>query len=310
MLSRLLLVLVLALTAAMLALLSVGVVFAAPSNDDTLTVTTCDSEGIELSAEEKRTFDLHNQTRSSYGLEPLCLDSALTQAAREHSQEMLDKGYFEHESYNGETTGERLKRFGYEWEVFAENIAWGTTASNSTPEYIFESWMKSSGHKANILDENLQEVGIGAHKGTSDTYSGAIVYTVDFATPTNTSGSAGAPATSEPGRTVELSHDGSPSAGTSTAAPGWCSASFDESMVRTSRNAGDQPDTDEVRRLLNEPNFEGAPNAIDDLQEGIVDRLLIEALLTIVQKHQICVNTFKTGHQFIAGVIDGPFIPK
>jgi hypothetical protein len=81
-------------------------------------------------------------------------------------------------------------------------------------------------------------------------------------------------------------------------------------MVRTSRNAGDQPDTDEVRRLLNEPNFEGAPNAIDDLQKRIVDRLLIEALLIIVQKHQICVNTFKTGHQFIAGLIDGPFIPK
>jgi uncharacterized protein YkwD len=219
-LSRLLLVLVLALTAAMLALLSVGVVFAAPSNDDTLTVKTCDSESIELSAEEKRTFDLHNQTRSSYGLEPLCLDSALTQAAREHSQEMLDKGYFEHESYNGENTGERLKRFGYEWEVFAENIAWGSTASNSTPEYIFESWMKSSGHKANILDENLQEVGIGARKGTYDTYSGAIVYTVDFATPTNTSGSADAPARSEPGRTVELSDDGSPPAGTSTADPG------------------------------------------------------------------------------------------
>jgi hypothetical protein len=58
--SRLLVVLAVALTVAMLTILSVGVVFAAPSDDDTVAVKTCDSESIELHAEEKRTFDAHN----------------------------------------------------------------------------------------------------------------------------------------------------------------------------------------------------------------------------------------------------------
>jgi uncharacterized protein YkwD len=226
----------------MLALLSVGVVFASPSSDNgSVTVKTCNSESIELNAEEKRTFDLQNKTRSSYGLEPLCIDSMLTQAANEHSKEMIDKGYFDHESYNGETTGERLKRVGYDWQVFAENIAWGSAGSNSTPECIFESWMTSPEHKANILDESLEEVGIGAHKGTYGTYRGAIMYTVDFATPTtNANDSVGAPVTSEPERIVERStDDGSPSVGTTTADSGGCSGSFDENMVRTSGHAED-----------------------------------------------------------------------
>src|SRR5215213_6679498 len=60
--------------------------------------TTCDGGNIQVSSAESRILQLHNQTRAAYGLPGLCVNPALTNAARSHSQEMLDKGYFAHNS--------------------------------------------------------------------------------------------------------------------------------------------------------------------------------------------------------------------
>ena len=59
---------------------------------DLVAVGTCTGETIELNGKEKRMLDLHNQTRADNGLQPLCADPTLTQAARAHSQQMLDGG--------------------------------------------------------------------------------------------------------------------------------------------------------------------------------------------------------------------------
>jgi uncharacterized protein YkwD len=66
---------------------------------------TCTGETIELNGHEKRMLDLHNLTRFDYGLQPLCVHPALTEAARAHSQEMLDGDYFGHASLDGGTSG-------------------------------------------------------------------------------------------------------------------------------------------------------------------------------------------------------------
>ncbi len=141
------------------------------------TVETCDGESIKLKAGEKRTLDLHNETREKQGLESFCVDPALTRAARYHSKEMMEEGYFYHASKNGESPGARLERSGYDWETYGENIAWGS-GSYGTPEGTFERWMKSPGHRKNILQENFREVGIGEHKGGE----GRVFSTVDFGT--------------------------------------------------------------------------------------------------------------------------------
>lgn len=147
----------------------------------TANVETCDGGSIELKADEKRILDLHNDVREKEGLEPLCVHPALTKSARAHSKEMIDKDYFRHESYDGESNGARLKRFGYDWYASGENIARGS-GYLSKPENRFEAWMRSQGHRKNILDKNFREVGVGAVTGDFKGVGGTTIYTVDFGT--------------------------------------------------------------------------------------------------------------------------------
>ena len=147
-------------------------------------VETCTGETIELSDDEKRTLDLHNQTRAGNGLSAFCVHPALTESARAHSQEMLDEGYFEHESHDGEAMEDRIERFGYSssgysyWTI-GENIGWGT-GPLSAPESRFEEWMASPDHRPNILSESFTEVGIGVRD--AGTHDGGKMYTADFGT--------------------------------------------------------------------------------------------------------------------------------
>ena len=146
-------------------------------------VTSCDGESLYLNAYEKSTYELHNQTRASNGLATLCVRRALTQAAQYHSQEMIDRGYFDHNSYDGESFSARLERFGYDsYEEVGENIAWGSD-TNAYPDSIFRIWMNSSEHQENILSPNYREVGIGTATGECEGYSGCTMYTVDFGVP-------------------------------------------------------------------------------------------------------------------------------
>jgi uncharacterized protein YkwD len=142
-------------------------------------VITCDGGSITLNAYEMSTYELHNQMRASNGLATLCVHEALTQAARSHSQEMIDYGYFSHSSYNGESFPARLERFGYDYYEVGENIAWGS-GSNAYPDSIFQVWMNSPEHRENILYPNFLEVGIGTATGEYESYSDSTMYTVDF----------------------------------------------------------------------------------------------------------------------------------
>jgi uncharacterized protein YkwD len=144
-------------------------------------VETCDGERIELNKEEKLTLDLHNETREEQRLDPLCVDPTLQKAARAHSTDMVKKDYFGHNSREGKTSAERLKGLGYNWRATGENIAWGS-GSYSEPKSRFEAWMKSDGHRKNILDRKYEEVGVGVVKGKlKKGGEEETVYTVDFA---------------------------------------------------------------------------------------------------------------------------------
>jgi uncharacterized protein YkwD len=145
-------------------------------------VVGCTGTVVVLTADVKRTLDLHNQQRALSRLTPLCVHPALTAAARAHSQDMLAKGYFSHTSLNGNTFVTRVVRAGYTgWRALAENIAWGS-GTYGAPDRIFTNWMNSAGHRANITNGSLREIGIGVATGTYRGYAGARMYTVDFGT--------------------------------------------------------------------------------------------------------------------------------
>ena len=128
-----------------------------------------------------------NAVREAHHLRPLRLSTGLTAAARQHTFEMLDDGYFEHESKSGAPFWKRVERYypqgsGY-WEV-GENLIWCSPSLRA--KRAVELWMGSAGHRANILSPIYREVGIAAVHSTSSTgaYGGGAVtiITTDFGT--------------------------------------------------------------------------------------------------------------------------------
>lgn len=110
-----------------------------------------------LTAEERSCILVTNEYRMMFGLKALKVFEPLVQAARKHSQEMVAKNYFAHESPVPEnaTPGKRVAREGGKYT--GENIAMGNTDGKAT----FHQWYTSSGHHRNMLMRH-RSIGIGA----------------------------------------------------------------------------------------------------------------------------------------------------
>ncbi|MFF5258867.1 CAP domain-containing protein [Actinomadura viridis] len=122
------------------------------------------------SAIETTVATLTNKERTARGCAPLRIDSRLVTAARRHSQDMAANDYFDHTSRNGDSPWDRMKAAGYT-SPGAENIAKGY----STAAAVVEGWMKSPGHRANILNCGLKAIGVGMSGG-----AGGPWWTQDF----------------------------------------------------------------------------------------------------------------------------------
>ncbi len=167
-----------ALAVALGAVLSTGVASAATdgraissaSCDDThLVPTRSNSARIEAA-----TLCLVNVQRARHGERPLRPNADLGRSADAHSQDMVDRNYFDHTSPGGQTLLDRIKastylppRAGY---VLGENIALGTMQL-ATPAAIVDGWMKSPGHRANILNADFRDSGLGVVARAPQRYS-------------------------------------------------------------------------------------------------------------------------------------------
>lgn len=107
--------------------------------------------------EEKEMLRLVNNLRIKNGREPVQLNASLNQAAFDHSEDMGENNYFSHTGRNGSKFGERAKDAGYKGSPRGENIAAGRRDVAAT----FKQWENSSGHRRNILNPNINEMGIG-----------------------------------------------------------------------------------------------------------------------------------------------------
>jgi len=117
-------------------------------------------------AAEVRVLELVNQVRAtgavcgaeSFGAtEPLTMNGALRCAARVHSQDMANRGFFDHVNPEGESPGDRISRAGYSFFTAGENIAAGQTS----PEEVVAGWLDSPGHCMNIMSPDFEEIGVG-----------------------------------------------------------------------------------------------------------------------------------------------------
>jgi uncharacterized protein YkwD len=105
---------------------------------------------------------LVNAERARAGCGALREDARLVRAARLHSQDMLARNYFSHDSPDGADPSDRARREGYPSGV-GENIA----AGYPTPQAVVAAWMDSPGHRANILDCRYRSTGVGFAQGST-----------------------------------------------------------------------------------------------------------------------------------------------
>ena len=126
-----------------------------------------------------------NAERGRHGLSPLRLNRRLSRAAAAHAGDMDSRNYFAHDSLDGGSFVDRIRRAGYlngakSWTV-GENIAWGSQRRGA-PRMITQMWMNSPGHRANILSSSFREIGIGVSYGAPVSGLGApaATYATDF----------------------------------------------------------------------------------------------------------------------------------
>lgn len=107
---------------------------------------------------------LVNEERSKAGLPALNVMTDLTAAANVRAVEI--KQSFSHTRPNGSSFSTAIKEQGVSFRGSGENIAWG----QKTPQQVMNGWMNSDGHRANILNKNFKNIGVGYYqdeKGTN-----------------------------------------------------------------------------------------------------------------------------------------------
>src|SRR5262249_43820297 len=106
---------------------------------------------------EQQVVTLTNAERAKAGCHPLQANAKLRAAAYGHSADMSENNYFQHDSKDGRTFADRIKAAGYSYSAAAENIAEGY----STAAAVVDGWMNSPGHRANILNCDYTDIGVG-----------------------------------------------------------------------------------------------------------------------------------------------------
>lgn len=115
---------------------------------------------------------LTNQERIKNGTSKLAVNSLLNQAAAARVKDMVEHNYFSHSSPNGTDYIQAAKISGYKWSRLGENLAQGS-AGYFTDIVAMEGWMKSAGHRKNILSNEFKEIGVAVGVGN---YQGKKVW--------------------------------------------------------------------------------------------------------------------------------------
>ena len=112
-------------------------------------------EGREIQPEAKQLMQLANQARAAAGKPPLHWDEALAEAALKHTLRMVAEEQIAHR-YGGEQgLSERAAAAGAHFDLIEENVAIGPD-----PATIHDEWMHSTGHRENLLNPQVNRVGI------------------------------------------------------------------------------------------------------------------------------------------------------
>lgn len=114
----------------------------------------------DVKALENEVIRLVNVERAKAGLPQLTQNWQLSRVARYKSQDMIDKGYFAHNSPTYGSPFKMMESFGIRYSAAGENIAMG----QQSPSQVMNAWMNSPGHRNNILSPSFTQIGVGLAK--------------------------------------------------------------------------------------------------------------------------------------------------
>lgn len=103
-----------------------------------------------------------NKQREQNGLLPLQESPRLDTSAAMKAEDMLQNQYFAHESPSGVKIADLAKNVGYDFILIGENLALGNFKDD---QVLVQAWMDSPGHRANILNNKYQEIGVAVVRG-------------------------------------------------------------------------------------------------------------------------------------------------
>ncbi len=99
-----------------------------------------------------------NRRRTNHGCREFRTSSPLVLAAQRHSEAMAARRELSHRLAGEPDLAVRITQAGYtNWRRLAENLAWGQAG----PRAVLRAWVASAGHRANLDDCRLRDIGIG-----------------------------------------------------------------------------------------------------------------------------------------------------
>lgn len=124
-------------------------------------------------AYEIELMNLINAYRTENGLKTLRIQPSLMLASRYHAADMANEDYFEHATHNrigdrlqrGLSTFKRINQF-YDGYANTENCG----AGYSSPDDVFNGWVNSPGHNANLLNKSATHMGVGFYQTNHSAY--------------------------------------------------------------------------------------------------------------------------------------------
>jgi uncharacterized protein YkwD len=127
-----------------------------------------------------------NAFRTQHRLARLRLNTQLSAAARAHSEQMAEDGYFAHESFDGSPFWKRVQGFyaSSPWRYWSvgENLLWSSPTIDARG--ALKLWLASPEHRKNLMNPRWREIGVSAvhATGAPGTYKGmdVTIVTTDF----------------------------------------------------------------------------------------------------------------------------------
>ncbi|MCX6395735.1 MAG: CAP domain-containing protein [Propionibacteriales bacterium] len=131
---------------------------ATTGSTDSPTTSTSARTALTSTEFETRLLSLVNARRTRIGCRAVRTNTALVRSARAHTRRMVAAGNLSHRVAGEPSLGRRIVNAGYlNWTAAGENIAWGA----GTPQYVYNLWINSSGHRANIQNCGFRDGGVG-----------------------------------------------------------------------------------------------------------------------------------------------------